>query len=103
MTRDWTKAAVAALFLLTSSFALAADEKPDATLEFSGDRPLSESAPNGVTAPCTIRGRLTRSTSAALASWTSAAARSKQTARSIIWRRWRTSLATTPRRRLGRS
>jgi hypothetical protein len=36
MTRDWTKAAAAALFLLTSSFALAADEQPDATLEFSG-------------------------------------------------------------------
>ena len=36
MIRVWTNAATAALLLLTSSFALAADEMPDATLEFSG-------------------------------------------------------------------
>ena len=32
MTRVWTNAAAAALLLLTSSFALAMDEKPDATI-----------------------------------------------------------------------
>jgi hypothetical protein len=36
MTRVWTNAASAALFLMTSGFALAMDEKPDATIEFSG-------------------------------------------------------------------
>jgi hypothetical protein len=36
MTRVWTNVTAAALFLLTSGFALAADEKPDATIEFSG-------------------------------------------------------------------
>ena len=36
MTRVWTNAAAAALLLLTSSFALAMDERPDATIEFSG-------------------------------------------------------------------
>ncbi len=36
MTRVWTKAAAAALLVLTSSFALAANEPPDATIEFSG-------------------------------------------------------------------
>ena len=35
MTRAWTNAAAAALLLMTSSFAMAADE-PDATIEFSG-------------------------------------------------------------------
>ena len=36
MTRVWINAAAAALLVLTSSFALAVDEKPDATIEFSG-------------------------------------------------------------------
>ena len=36
MTRVWTKAAAAAVFLVASSFAFAMDEKPDATIEFSG-------------------------------------------------------------------
>ena len=36
MTRVWTKAAAAALVLLSSTFALAADETPDGWIEFSG-------------------------------------------------------------------
>ena len=36
MTHAWTKAAVAAAFAITSTFALAADTPPDATMEFSG-------------------------------------------------------------------
>jgi hypothetical protein len=36
MTRIWTNAAAAALLLLTSGLALAAEETPDATIEFSG-------------------------------------------------------------------
>jgi hypothetical protein len=36
MTRAWTKAAVAAAFAITSTFVLAADLAPDATIEFSG-------------------------------------------------------------------
>ena len=36
MTRTWSKAAVAAVFAITSTFALAADSAPDATMEFSG-------------------------------------------------------------------
>ena len=36
MTRVWINAAAAAMLVLTSSFALAVDEKPDATIEFSG-------------------------------------------------------------------
>ena len=40
MTRVWTKAAAAALLVLASSFALAAHEKPDATIEFSGGSAL---------------------------------------------------------------
>ena len=36
MTHAWTKAAVAAIFAITSTFALAADNTPDATMEFSG-------------------------------------------------------------------
>jgi len=36
MTRTWTKAAVAAVFAITSTLVLAADAAPDATMEFSG-------------------------------------------------------------------
>jgi hypothetical protein len=36
MTRAWTKAAVAAVFAITATFALADDAPPDATIEFSG-------------------------------------------------------------------
>jgi hypothetical protein len=36
MTRTWTHAAAAALLVFASAFALAADETPDATIEFSG-------------------------------------------------------------------
>jgi hypothetical protein len=36
MTRVWTHAAAAALLVLTSAFALVADETPDARIEFSG-------------------------------------------------------------------
>ena len=36
MTRTWTKAAVAAVFAITSTFALADDAAPEATIEFSG-------------------------------------------------------------------
>ena len=36
MTRAWTKAALAVTFAITSTFALADDAPPDATIEFSG-------------------------------------------------------------------
>jgi hypothetical protein len=36
MTRAWTKAAAAAVFAITSTFALADEAPPDATIEFSG-------------------------------------------------------------------
>jgi hypothetical protein len=36
MARAWTKAAIAAAFAITSTFVLAADSAPDATIEFSG-------------------------------------------------------------------
>jgi hypothetical protein len=36
MTRAWTKAAVAAAFAISSTFVLADDAPPDATIEFSG-------------------------------------------------------------------
>jgi hypothetical protein len=36
MTRAWTKAAAAAVFAITSTFALADDAPPDATIDFSG-------------------------------------------------------------------
>src|SRR5262249_42978276 len=36
MTRVWTNATAAVLLLLTSGFAMAVQETPDATIEFSG-------------------------------------------------------------------
>jgi hypothetical protein len=97
MTRDWTKAAAAAVsvdILVRAGGRREAGCDP----EFSGDLPLLESAPNGVTAPCTI-GKAYPFHLSGISFLDIGGSAVQANGEVFIWRRWRTSLATTPRRR----